>query len=423
VKGHPKQDLAVINAAGFLRSFGVGLMGVGLGIYLSRLGMPSVAIGFVIAAGLTGSALATVVMSLAADRLGRKRFFVLFSLLSAVGGIALALSPSLPVLMMMALVGMLNGTGTDRSAAFALDQAIVPGLVSETRRTWALAWYNVLLDGGGSLGALGAALPLLLQKQFSLPMLGSYRLVFFGYSGLCLVVATLYLFLSPSIEIPNQSTPSTGARIGPETKRIITRLTALFALDAFGGGFLTDALVAYWFFRRFGVAENDLALVFFVVHVLNTCSHVGAAWLARGIGLVNTMIFTHLPSSLFLMAVPFAPSFKWAVLLFLCREALVEMDVPTRQSYVAALVKPGERTFASGITNLARNLFWAIGSGVAGVLMQVFSFSAPLLVGGGAKVTYDLLLYKSFRAVKPPEETPPSATQDSEVKGDIETFQ
>ena len=168
---------------------------------------------------------------------------------------------------------------------------------------------------------------------------------------------------------------------------------------------MTDALVAYWFFRRFGIAEQDLGMVFFVVHILNAGSHVGAAWLARRIGLVNTMIFTHLPSSLFLMAVPFAPSFKWAVVLFLCREALVEMDVPTRQSYVAALVKPYERTFASGITNLARNVFWAVGSSVAGITMQVFTFSAPLLVGGGAKVTYDLLLYRSFRAVKPPEET------------------
>jgi predicted MFS family arabinose efflux permease len=129
------------------------------------------------------------------------------------------------------------------------------------------------------------------------------------------------------------------------------------------------------------------------VYILNACSHLGAAWLARRIGLVNTMVFTHLPSSLFLMAVPFAPSFKWAVLLFLCRETLVEMDVPTRQSYVAAQVKPSERTFASGITNLARNVFWAVGSGVAGLTMQVVTFSAPLLVGAGAKVTYDVLRF------------------------------
>ena len=405
MKQHPNRDLAVINAAGFLRSFGVGLMGVVLGIYLFRLGLSSLAIGFVIAAGLAGSALATAIVTFAADRVGRRRSLLWLSLLSAVGGIALALSPSLPVLAIMAFVGMLNGTGTDRSAAFALDQAVVPGLVSDVKRTWSLAWYNVLLDGGGSLGALGAGLPILLEHRFALPVLSSYRIVFFGCTGLCLMVAALYWFLSPAVEIQDPSVVAPfRAGIAPESKRIVAKLTALFSLDAFGGGFLTDALVAYWFFRRFGVPEHDLGLVFFAVHILNAGSHLGAAWLARRIGLVNTMVFTHLPSSLFLMAVPFAPSFKWAVLLFLCREALVEMDVPTRQSYVAALVKPSERTFAGGILNLARNLFWAIGSGVAGAMMQVLTFSAPLLVGGGAKVTYDLLLYRSFRLLKPPEE-------------------
>jgi len=397
----------LINTVGFLRSFGVGLMGVVLGIYLSRIGLSSLEIGLVIAAGLAGSALATVVMIVAADRLGRRRFLVLLSLMSAVGGIALARSWPISALVMMAFVGMLNGTGTDRSAAFALDQAVIPCLVSDARRTWTLAWYNVLLDGGGSLGALAAGVPSLLQSRVSLSVLSSYRAVFFAYAGLCLLVTLLYLFLSSDVEIAYPPAPGPiGARIEPGSKKIIARITALFSLDAFGGGLLTDALLAYWFFRRFGVAEYDLGLMFFVVHVLNACSHVGAAWLARRIGLVNTMVLTHLPSSLFLMAVPFAPSFKWAVVLFLCREALVEMDVPTRQSYVAALVKPSERTFASGITNLARNLFWAIGSGVAGVMMQVLSFSAPLLVGGGAKITYDLLLYTSFRALKPPEEGP-----------------
>lgn len=408
MKPNPQRDLVLINAAGFLRSFGVGLMGVVLGIYLFRSGLTSVAIGFVIAVGLAGSALATTFMSFRADRVGRKRFLLLLSLLSAVGGIALALSPSLPLLLTMAFIGMVNGTGTDRSAAFALDQAVVPGLVPDVRRTWSLAWYNVLLDGGGSLGALGAALPLLLQHRLSLSVLSSYQIVFLGYSALCVAVSVLYLFLSPAVEIAMSSTLAPiSFGIAPESRRIVARLTGLFSLDAFGGGFLTDALVAYWFFRRFGIAEQGLSVVFFAVHLLNAGSHLGAAWLARHIGLVNTMIFTHLPSSLFLMAIPFAPSFKWAVVLFLCREALVEMDVPTRQSYVAALVKPSERTFASGITNVARNVFWAVGSGVAGAMMQLLSFSAPLLVGGGAKVTYDLLLYRSFRAVKPPEEITP----------------
>jgi len=260
-------------------------------------------------------------------------------LLSAIGGIALAISPSLPILATMAFVGMLNGTGTDRSAAFALDQAILPGLVSDTRRTWGLAWYNVLLDGGGSLGALAAGLPLLVEHHKFISILASYRFMFLGYSVLCVIVAVAYLRLSPAIEVAVRKTIAS-PRIGitPKSKRIVAKITALFSLDALGGGFLTDALVAYWFFRRFGIAEQDLGFVFFVVHVLNACSHVGAAWLAYHIGLVNTMVFTHLPSSLFLIAVPFAPSFKWAIFLFFCREALVEMDVPTRQSYVAAVV-------------------------------------------------------------------------------------
>ncbi|MBZ5688013.1 MAG: MFS transporter [Acidobacteriia bacterium] len=401
----PRRDLALINAAGFLRSFGTGLLGVVLGIYLFRSGLSSTAIGLIIAVGLAGSASATVLMTVAADRVGRKWFLISLSLLSAVGGIALVLSLSLPALVIMAFIGMLNGTGTDRSAAFALDQAIVPGLVPDSRRTWSLAWYNVLLDGGGSLGALAAGLPIILQDRMSLTVLTSYRLVFLGYSVLCVIVAAAYLGLSPAVEIErSQTVVSTKTRITPESKKVVAKITALFSLDAFGGGFLTDALVAYWFFRRFGIGEQDLGIVFFAVHILNACSHLGAAWLARHIGLVNTMVFTHLPSSLFLMGVPFAPSFKIAVLLFLCREALVEMDVPTRQSYVAALVLPNERTFASGLTNLARNLFWAVGSSVAGLVMQNVTFSAPLVIGGGTKVAYDLVLYRAFRKLRPPEE-------------------
>ena len=402
---HPKRDLALINVAGFLRSFGVGLMGVVLGIYLFRTGLTSTAIGLIIATGLAGSASATVLMTIAADLVGRKSFLVILSLVSAVGGIALAMSPSLPILATMAFIGMLNGTGTDRSAAFALDQAILPGLLSDTRRTWGLAWYNVVLDGGGSLGALAAGLPLLLQHHMSLSILTSYRLVFFGYYVLCVIVAAVYLCLSPAVEVVDPMTiASVRTGITLKSKRIVAKITALFSVDALGGGFLTDALVAYWFFRRFGIAEQNLGFVFFAVHVLNACSHLGAAWLARHVGLVNTMVFTHLPSSLLLIAVPFAPSFKWAVFLFFCREALVEMDVPTRQSYVAAVVLPNERTFASGLTNLARNVFWAVGSSLAGLVMQNLAFSAPLVIGGGTKVAYDLALYRAFRKLRPPEE-------------------
>lgn len=399
-----QRDQLVINIAAFLRSFGVGLMGVVLGIYLSRFGYSAFQIGAVVAIGLAGSATATTFVGFAADRVGRKRFLFQLSILTALGGLALYALPGFPLLLAMAFIGMLNGTGTERSATFALEQAVIPGLGPDTRRTWNLAFYNVLIDGGGSLGALGAGLPLILQSRFGLPLLRAYQLLFLGYSALYLIVAGLYLLLSPAIEVSKMPDLEQARAINPETKRIIGKLTALFALDSFGGGFLTDALVSYWFFRRFGLSEHDLGLVFFVVHVLNALSHLGAAWLARRIGLVNTMVFTHLPSSLLLMVVPFAPSAKFAILLFFAREALVEMDVPTRQSYVASLVATSERSFASAVTNVARNVFWAIGSGIAGLLMQNFAFSAPLLVGGGTKIAYDLLLYGSFRGLKPLEE-------------------
>jgi len=188
---HPTRDLALIKAAGSLRSFGVGLIGVVLGIYLFRAGLTSLAIGLIISVGLAGAALATVLVSLIADRVGRRSSLLILSLLSGVAGIALAVSPSLPILAILAFVGMLNGTGTDRSAASALDQAVIPGLVSDFKRTWSMAWYNALLDGGGALGAIAAALPILLQRQLSISMLRSYRLVFFGYFGLCLAVAAL----------------------------------------------------------------------------------------------------------------------------------------------------------------------------------------------------------------------------------------
>ena len=403
------RDQVVINVAAFLRSLGVGLMGVVLGIYLSRIGFSALRIGAVIAIGLAGSAAATTVVGFAADRFGRRRFLQILSILTALGGLALYASPELPLLLAMVFVGMLNGTGTDRSATFALEQAVIPGLASDARRTWNLAFYNVLIDGGGSLGALGAGLPALLQHQFNFSLLGGYRVLFLAFSGLNFATGVLYSTLSPAVEVNTSPTLQQVGSVTPETKRVIGKLTALFSLDSFGGGFLTDALVSYWFFRRFGLSEQDLGLVFSAVHVLNALSHLGAAWLARRIGLVNTMVFTHLPSSLFVMAVPFASSAKWALVLFFAREALVEMDVPTRQSYVGSIVAPNERSFASAVTNVARNVWWAIGSATGGLLMQFFAFSAPLFVGGAAKVAYDVLLYRSFRRLKPPEEKASSA--------------
>lgn len=396
--------MTLICAAASLRSFCIGLLGVVLGVFLYREGFSSTAIGVVIAAGLAGAAAATAVVTLQADRLGRRKSLVVLSLLTAAGAIPLIAHSGFALLAPMAFLGMLNGMGTDRSASFALEQAVIPGLVSDRGRTWTLAWYSLVLDAGGALGALAAGAPLLAQRWWAMDIGTAYRALFTAYAGLSLVSGCFYVFMTPQVEVSSPPAEDRKAQgISPATRVTVRKLASLFALDSLGGGLLTDALVSYWFFRRFGIAENRLAVLFFLVHVLNALSHLGAAWLARRIGLIKTMVFTHLPSSLFLIAASFVSSARWAVTLFLLREALVEMDVPTRQSYVAAVVAPHERTFASGITNLTRNLCWAASSSVAGAFMKV-AFSAPLFLGGGLKVIYDLLLWRAFRHVRPPEE-------------------
>jgi MFS family permease len=398
------RNIALISSAAFLRSMSTGTLGVVLAIYLSRQGLSATWIGAVIAAGLAGSAAATALLSFRVDVFGRKRSPVFLAILSAFGGVTLILFRSVSLLIAMGFIGMLNGMGTDRSAAFAIEQAAIPSLVSDRQRTWALSWYNVIIDVGGAIGALSGALPVVLQRTAGLDLESAYRWVFTGYSVANLAAAGLYLFLTDEIEIRKSMQTAGRVEITPHAKRIVRRISALFALDAGGGGFLADALLAYWFFQRFGMNEQSLGLLFFVVRVLNATSHIGAAWLAGRIGLVNTMVFTHLPSSLFLLVVPLAPTFPIAAALLLAREALVEMDVPTRQSYIAAMVQPHERVYASGITNLTRTLSWAVTSSTAGVLMQHVAFSAPLVLGGGMKVVYDALLYINFRHLKPPEE-------------------
>jgi MFS family permease len=398
------RNLAIIYVAAWMRSFGIGLLGVVLGVFLYREGYSSTAIGLVIAAGLAGAATGTVFITFKADRLGRRRTLFVLSLLTAAGSLPLIFHFGLPAMVLIAFLGMLNGMGTDRSPAFALEQATIPGLVSDERRTWALAWYSVVLDASGALGALAAGIPIAAQRWWSMDLARSYLYLFIGYAAISVLTALLYLLLSEDVEIRKEGTLGTRVPISPETQSTIKRLSALFAIDAFGGGFLTDALISYWFFRRFGIAESRLALLFFTVHVLNALSHLGAAWLARRIGLIKTMVFTHLPSSMFLIAAAFMPSPRWAIVLFLLRESLVEMDVPTRQSYVAAVVQPGERTFAAGVTNLVRNGAWAAASAVAGVFMQQVAFAAPLLLGGGLKIIYDGLLWRAFRHLAPPEE-------------------
>jgi predicted MFS family arabinose efflux permease len=220
-------------------------------------------------------------------------------------------------------------------------------------------------------------------------------------AALTLATVPIYLRLSSAVEAPSGRTRS---RLTPETRSVIVRISSLFVIDSLAGGLLTSSLLSVFFFERFGVGAGAIGPLFFAARVANAASHLGAAWLAKRIGLVNTMVFTHIPSSLLLATVPFAPSFPVAAVLFLLREGLVEMDVPTRQSYVMAVVRPEERSIASGVTSLVRLGAWAVAPAFAGLFMKGVSVAAPLVVGAGMKIAYDVLLYAAFRGRRPPEE-------------------
>jgi MFS family permease len=372
--------LLICGSAG-LRASAVGLSGVVLALHLAALGFNASAMGLAVSLGLAGCAVGTFVVTAVADRWGRRATLVALALLMAVGGGALAWSHHPSVIMLSLFVGMLNGMGRDRGAGVTVEQAMLPKTASEAQRTSVFAWYNLTVDAGHAVGSLLGGLPALLRTQAGMPVLDSYQWTWGVYSALCLLAGLCALRLSRTVELNGAMRPPP---LSPASRRVVARFAALSGLDSLGGGFLTTALLSYWFFRRFGVDEALLGPLFFAVRLLNGLSHLGAAWLAQRIGLVNTMVWTHLPSSLLLMTVPIAPNLPVAITLFLIREALVEMDVPTRQSYIVAVVRDEERTRAAGISNVTRSAAWAVAPAVAGVLMRNLSLSAPLVIGPGA---------------------------------------
>ncbi len=394
-------DRQLIYASAFLRSLATGMFGVLVGIHLAKLGFDPARTGAVIGAGLAGAAAAAFVVTLLGDRMGRRRTLVTLSLLTAGGGFAVAATSGFASIAAAAFVGMINGMGRDRGASSILDQAILPATASDANRTSAFAWYNVFQDAGHALGGLLAAAPSVLHAILGVGERAAFRLSLAIYAGILLATALAYLRLSDAVEAAARGPR---ARVSPEGRRVLWKISPLFAVDSLAGGFLTTALLSFFFYERFGAGEAAVGALFFGARVANAGSHLAAAWIARRIGLVNTMVFTHIPSSLLLLTVPFAPSFSVAALLFLLREGLVEMDVPTRQSYVMAVVGPGDRTFASGVTSLVRLGSWAVAPAFAGAMMQGLSLAMPLVVGAGMKIGYDVLLYAAFRSHKPPEE-------------------
>ncbi|MGH7931749.1 MAG: MFS transporter, partial [Candidatus Binataceae bacterium] len=330
------KNRTIIYAAAFLRAMAIGLMGVLLGLYLAQLRFTPAMIGVVIAAGLAGGAVAALIATVAADRLGRRRFLFALAFISAAGGLAIVFAAATPVIVTAAaFAGMVNGMGKDRGAALVVEQAILPVTASASGRTQAFAMYNVAQAIGAALGGLIAGMPGLLHRVAGMSPDAAMQIAMLVYSALMLLTAFLYPALGAETEA--RDTPAQFT-VSPPSRRVITRLCALFAIDAVGGGFYTEALLAFFFVERFGASTEAVALLFFGAYVTNALSQFFAAWLARRIGLINTMVFTHIPANLLLIAVAFSPNFIVAAILYLLRELMQQMDVPTRQSYVMAVV-------------------------------------------------------------------------------------
>jgi predicted MFS family arabinose efflux permease len=352
---------------------------------------------------MIGDALVSFWITTSADRIGRKRMLIAGALLMAAGGAAFASTRSALLLMIIATIGVFSPSGSEVGPFLSIEQASLSQLVPSSRRTQVFARYVLTGAFATALGALagGAGAGALLSRGLSTPQ--SYRVLLWCYCGFGLLLAVLFLRLSPAIE----ALPTTvKSRFGLHRSRgAVMRLSALFAMDAFAGGFIVQSLLALWFHLRFGFDVTKLGALFFGVNMMAGFSALLAARIASKIGLINTMVFTHLPSNVLLMLVPLMPNATLAVILMLVRYSISQMDVPTRQSYTIAIVDPDERSAAAGITGIARSVGAAVSPAISGALIaNAALIAAPFYIAGGLKIVYDLLIYRSFKRLRPPEE-------------------
>ncbi len=390
-----------ILAARGVRTFAYGFQSVLLGIYLGQVGFAPWQVGAVLTATLLGSAALTALFAATADRYGRRRMLRLSALFMAGSGAAFALTTSYPLLILASLTGTVGATSGEVGPFLTLEQAIIPQTVAAERRTRLFSLYNLVGAVSGSVGALAAGTPALLQRWPGLDPDASFRVMFAGYAVCAVAAWALFRGMSDGVE----AAPSGAATSGlGRSRSVVLRLAGLFSLDSLAGGFVVQSLIAFYFHLRWATGPELLGPIFLWVGLLQAGSFWAAGRLAERIGLINTMVFTHLPSNVLLMAIPLAPSLPWAIGLLLARHALSQMDVPTRQSYIVAVVDPGERVAAAGVTNIARNVAQAITPVVAGASMQVVGLGVPFFLGGGLKIVYDLLLFGMFRNIRPPEE-------------------
>jgi predicted MFS family arabinose efflux permease len=384
-----------------IRAFADGLIGVMLAGYLAAIGLSDARIGVVVTATLLGSAAMTLLVGLRAHHIARRRLLRLVSLLMIATGLGFASVTSFWLLLVIAFLGTLNPSSGDVSVFVPTEQALLPGTAPDTQRTALFARYSLFGTLVGAIGALCAGVPEWLGGRVGVASTTALRWTFVGYAALGLAVLLRYGRLSPAIEPADEATSTASGRSRP----IVYRLAALFSLDAFGGGFVITALLVLWLQRRFELSVAVSGVVFFWAGVLAAFSALIAVRIAERIGLVRTMVFTHLPANGFLILAAFMPTAPLAVAALLARAALSQMDVPARTSYVMAVVSPAERPAAASLTNVPRSLAAALPPVAAGWMLGHSTFGWPLVIGGALKATYDLLLLRQFRHVRPPEES------------------
>lgn len=403
-------DARALFALRTVRLFGYGFLAVVLVLYLDALGLDPVAIGAILTLTLVGDTIVSLWLTTHADRLGRRRVLIVSSLLVVVAGLSFAVTDRWPILILAGIVGVISPTGNEVGPFLAVEQSSLTAVVPDRRRTATFAWYNLAGYVATAIGALAAGLVGQALLSAGLPEVDAYRAVVLGYAAVGLVMAVLAWRLGDAIEVAAPATaPADGItrRLGlGRSRSVVLRLSALFSLDAFAGGFIPQTLMAYWFSLRFGVSPATLGGIFFAANILAAVSSLSAARIAARIGLVETMVFTHLPSNVLLILVPLMPTLPLAVVVLLLRFSLSQMDVPARQSYVMAVVQPDERSAAAGVTGIARTIGASISPSVSTVLVATASTAAiPFFIAGGLKIVYDLLVYRDFRSVRPAEET------------------
>ncbi len=396
-EGQALSDMRLLFATRSLRMFSYGFLSVVLVLYLAGLGFDEWRIGLLLSLTLLGDTLVSLFITTRADRFGRRKMLILGAFLMVAAGIPFALSGNFLVLVIAATIGVISPSGNEVGPFLAIEQAALSQTLPDEKRTAVFSWYNLSGSFSTAFGALAGGWTAQLLQGGGLGSVASYRVLVFAYAAAGLVLALGFLGLSASVEAPASASPVGRLGLG-KSKKTVLKLSALFSLDAFAGGFVIQSLIAYWFHVRFGAQPGLLGTIFFLANILAGISALSAAGLARRFGLINTMVFTHIPSNVLLILVPLMPNLPLAIAVLLLRYSISQMDVPTRQSYTMSVVSPEERSAAAGITGIARTTGASISPAIAGNLVAgSATASLPFIIAGGLKIVYDLLLYRSFK--------------------------